>query len=92
MNLIKRSLLSAALASTLTLATPTLTQAAGLLTPMGQSSSLAIAAHQVKVQVDGHYAVTTVDQTFSNHGSQDTEATYSFPIPEHGLRNTQTSA
>lgn len=84
MNLIKRSLLSVALASTLTLATPTLTQAAGLLTPMGQSSSLAIAAHQVSVQVDGHYAVTTVDQTFSNHGSQDTEATYSFPIPEHG--------
>lgn len=57
--------------------------AAGLLTPIGQSSSLDIRDHNVKVVVEDGYVVTEVNQVFVNTGSNDTEARYSFPVPSH---------
>lgn len=58
--------------------------AAGLMTPIGQQHSLEIQTHHVNVSIDNGYAITTVDQTFSNPQSSDLEAIYSFPIPENG--------
>ncbi len=58
-------------------------QAAGLLTPVGQSTPLAIRDHAVRVIVEDGYVVTEVEQTFANTGSRDLEALYSFPVPEH---------
>ncbi|MEM6817298.1 MAG: VIT domain-containing protein [Pseudomonadota bacterium] len=58
-------------------------QAAGLLTPVGQNTSLAIEDHSVRVVVEDGYVVTEVEQTFSNAGGNDVEAIYSFPVPEH---------
>ncbi|MCU7853269.1 MAG: VIT and VWA domain-containing protein [Candidatus Thiodiazotropha sp. (ex Monitilora ramsayi)] len=65
--------------------TVTLTQAAGLLQPSdGSLPALEITDHQVNVVIEDGYAVTTVDQVFHNPHSQDLEAHYSFPVPEHG--------
>ncbi len=62
-----------------------LTQAAGLLTPSdGSLPALEIKGHHVSVVVEDGYAITTVDQVFHNPHSQDLEAIYSFPLPEHG--------
>ena len=57
--------------------------AAGLLTPKGQSSSLDILDHKVKVVVDDGYVVTEIDQVFVNTSINDVEAVYSFPVPSH---------
>ncbi len=57
--------------------------AAGLMTPKGQSSSLAIRDHVVKVTVEDGYVVTEVDQVFINSAANDIEAIYSFPVPSH---------
>jgi len=57
--------------------------AAGLLTPTGQSSSLEIRDHQVNVVVEDGYVVTEVNQVFVNSSGNDTEAIYSFPVPSH---------
>ncbi len=57
--------------------------AAGLLTPKGQASSLDIRDHNVKVVVEDGYVITEVDQVFINNGVQDVEAIYSFPVPSH---------
>ena len=57
--------------------------AAGLLTPKGQSGSLAILDHKVKVVVEDGYVVTEIDQVFVNTGVNDVEAVYSFPVPSH---------
>jgi Ca-activated chloride channel family protein len=57
--------------------------AAGLLTPKGQSSSLDIRDHKVKVVVDDGYVLTEIDQVFINTSINDTEAVYSFPVPSH---------
>jgi Ca-activated chloride channel family protein len=57
--------------------------AAGLLTPKGQSSSLEIRDHKVKVVVDDGYVLTEIDQVFINTSINDTEAVYSFPVPSH---------
>ena len=57
--------------------------AAGLMTPKGQSSSLAIRDHVVNVTVEDGYVVTEVDQVFVNSASNDIEAIYSFPVPSH---------
>ncbi|MGI9204251.1 MAG: VIT and vWA domain-containing protein [Woeseiaceae bacterium] len=57
--------------------------AAGLLTPKGQASSLDIRDHEVKVVVEDGYVVTEVNQVFANAGVNDTEAVYSFPVPSH---------
>lgn len=57
--------------------------AAGLMTPKGQSASLAIRDHVVNVVVEDGYVVTKVDQVFVNAGGNDIEAVYSFPVPSH---------
>ena len=57
--------------------------AAGLLIPQGQSSSLNIRDHKVNVVVEDGYVVTEIDQVFINAGSSDVEAVYSFPVPSH---------
>ena len=60
-------------------------QAAGLLTPAdGSLPPLEIRDHHVSVVIEDGYAVTTVEQVFHNPHSQDLEAIYSFPVPEHG--------
>ncbi len=45
--------------------------AAGLLTPKGQSSSLEIRDHNVKVVVDDGYVITEIDQVFVDGTRQD---------------------
>ena len=57
--------------------------AAGLMTPKGQASSLIIRDHNVKVVVEDGYVITEVDQVFVNTGVNDVEAVYSFPVPSH---------
>ena len=57
--------------------------AAGLLVPQGQSSSLNIRDHKVNVVVEDGYVVTEIDQVFINAGGSDVEAVYSFPVPSH---------
>ena len=57
--------------------------AAGLLTPKGQTGSLDIRDHKVHVVVEDGYVITEVEQTFVNGGSNDVEAIYSFPVPSH---------
>jgi len=57
--------------------------AAGLLSPKGQSSSMDIRDHNVKVVVEDGYVITEVDQVFVNAGANDVEAIYSFPVPSH---------
>ena len=61
------------------------TQAAGLLQPSdGSLPPLEIKDHRVDVVIEDGYAVTRVDQVFTNPHDQDLEARYSFPVPEHG--------
>ena len=56
--------------------------AAGLMSPVaGGLPQLDIKAHHVNVMIEGGYAITTIDQTFSNPHSQELEAIYSFPVP-----------
>jgi len=57
--------------------------AAGLLIPKGQSDSLDIRDHKVKVIVEDGYVITEVDQVFVNAGGNDVEAVYTFPVPSH---------
>ncbi len=71
------------IAVVLTLFGATATNAAGLLTPKGQSGSLDIRDHNVKVVVDDGYVITEIDQVFINAGGNDVEAIYSFPVPSH---------
>ena len=59
------------------------TNAAGLLTPKGQSDSLDIRDHKVTVVVEDGYVITEIDQVFVNTSSNDVEAIYSFPVPSH---------
>ncbi len=56
--------------------------AAGLMRAVGDSGAeLAIRDHRVDVQIEDGYAVTTVEQVFSNSSQQDGEAIYHFPVP-----------
>jgi Ca-activated chloride channel family protein len=57
--------------------------AAGLLIPQGQSSSLDIRDHAVNVVIEDGYVITEIEQVFSNAGGSDLEAIYSFPVPSH---------
>jgi Ca-activated chloride channel family protein len=57
--------------------------AAGMLTPKGQSSSLEIRDHNVRVVVEDGYVITEIFQVFVNAGANDVEAVYSFPVPSH---------
>ena len=57
--------------------------AAGLLTPSnGQFSKLDIKIHDVNVIIEDGFAITTVEQVFSNPYAEDLDAIYSFPVPE----------
>ncbi len=58
-------------------------EAAGLLTPNGESDSLDIRDHKVTVVVEDGYVITEVDQIFVNAGVNDVQAVYSFPVPSH---------
>jgi len=59
--------------------------AAGLMTPSDASiPALEIKSHHVDVTIDNGYAITQVDQVFSNPNTTDLEAIYSFPVPEKG--------
>lgn len=57
--------------------------AAGLMTPANSNlPALEIKEHHVTVVIEDGYAVTSVEQIFSNNNAVDLEAIYSFPIPE----------
>lgn len=57
--------------------------AAGLLIPTGSTlQPLEIKQHHVDVVIEGGYAVTSIEQVFSNANGKDLEAIYSFPVPE----------
>ena len=59
--------------------------AAGLLRPAnGSLPALEIKSHEVQVVIEDGYAVTQVEQVFSNPNGQDLEAIYSFPVPKAG--------
>lgn len=57
------------------------TSAAGLLTPHGESASLEIRDHDVRVVIEDGYVVTEIEQVFANDGDSEVEAVYSFPVP-----------
>jgi Ca-activated chloride channel homolog len=62
---------------------PALTQAAGILTPIGSGHQpILIRDHHVNVVINNGFAVTEVHQTFYNANSEDLEALYSFPMPK----------
>lgn len=57
--------------------------AAGLMTPANSNlPALEIKEHHVTVVIEDGYAVTSIEQIFSNNNAVDLEAIYSFPIPE----------
>lgn len=57
--------------------------AAGLMTPTNSNlPALEIKEHHVTVVIEDGYAVTSVEQVFSNNNAVELEAIYSFPIPE----------
>lgn len=56
-------------------------QAAGLLKAIGQQSTLEISSHHVDVVIENGFAITSIEQVFSNSGQTDDEAIYSFPVP-----------
>src|SRR6516164_4894223 len=66
------------------LAAVTTAQAQGLLVPEQRHGipPLSLVHHRVNVTIDDQVAVTTVEQTFRNHTSQQLEATYIFPVPK----------
>ena len=79
-KLIITLLLGAALLSTINSVS-----AAGLMTPVNSNqASLSIKSHHVNVTIEDGYAITEVEQVFSNPHAQDLEALYSFPVPEKG--------
>lgn len=58
------------------------TRAAGLLKPKnGPDTDIAIKTHEVDVTINNGFARTEVDQVFTNSGSKDLEAVYTFPLP-----------
>lgn len=82
--LIKKILSMVTLGAALITGSPS-TMAAGLMTPTDASiPALEIKSHHVNVTIEDGYAVTQVDQVFSNPNTQDMEAIYSFPVPEKG--------
>ncbi len=56
--------------------------AAGLLTPKDGSQPLVLAEQHVSVVVENGFAVTEIDQIFSNPHAIDKRAIYSFPVPD----------
>ena len=83
---ILNSVLTVATAGIILLGATTSVKAAGLMTPVDSSKpALSIKSHHVNVTIEDGYAVTEVDQTFSNSNQEDLEAIYSFPTPENGV-------
>ena len=62
--------------------------AAGLMKPAagGDTDTLSIRSHDVRVVVNNGFARTEVDQVFFNRSSRDQEAIYTFPIPKQASR------
>lgn len=57
--------------------------AAGLLNTVDSNlPALEILSHEVEVTIQDGFVTTSVEQVFSNPGFEDTQAVYSFPIPE----------
>ncbi|MEM7053804.1 MAG: VIT and VWA domain-containing protein [Pseudomonadota bacterium] len=57
-------------------------RAAGLLQPLNSSRpALELSEHHVSVTIEDGYAITSVEQVFTNPNPQDLEAIYSFPVP-----------
>ena len=83
---ILNSVLTVATAGIILLGATASVKAAGLMTPVDSSKpALSIKSHHVNVTIEEGYAVTVVDQTFSNPNQEDLEAIYSFPTPEKGV-------
>jgi Ca-activated chloride channel family protein len=62
---------------------PAVSQAAGILTPIGSGHQpIRIRDHHVNVVINNGFAMTEVHQTFYNANSEDLEAVYSFPLPK----------
>ncbi|MBX2884018.1 MAG: VIT and VWA domain-containing protein [Granulosicoccus sp.] len=62
---------------------PAPAEAAGLMMPVGSNGpSLQIRSHKVGVMIEDGYAITSVEQVFSNSENQDLEAIYRFPVPD----------
>ena len=62
---------------------PTMSQAAGILTPIGSGHQpIQIRDHHVNVVINNGFSMTEVHQTFYNANSEDLEAIYSFPLPK----------
>jgi Ca-activated chloride channel family protein len=58
-------------------------EAAGLLSPKdGNSPALSIRDHMVNVVIEDGYAITRIEQVFTNPHTADFEAVYSFPVPD----------
>ncbi|HHJ20782.1 MAG TPA: VWA domain-containing protein [Gammaproteobacteria bacterium] len=58
--------------------------AAGLMNPVSGGSALNIQSQHVNVIVQDGFAITEVEQVFSNPNTTDLEAIYSFPVPDKG--------
>lgn len=73
----------ALLLACLTLLLPVAASAQGMLLPDDDAiTALELRSHQVEFEVADHAAITHVTQVFTNHTSQDLEATYYFAVPE----------
>ncbi|MGD9297846.1 MAG: VIT domain-containing protein, partial [Chromatiales bacterium] len=84
-TLLKRLTATAMAALVLLVASATSALAAGLLTPKDSSMAAPqIRSHHVEVTIEDGYAITQVDQVFSNPNPSDLEAVYAFPVPEKG--------
>jgi Ca-activated chloride channel family protein len=63
--------------------TASLSQAAGILTPIGSNHQpIQIRDHHVNVVINNGFAMTEVHQTFYNPNPENLEAMYSFPLPK----------
>ncbi len=81
MNRVNRAIKWVVTASTALMTS--LSGAAGLLTPIGGNESLQIISQQVDVKIADGFAVTSVEQVFSNPATQALDAQYRFPVPEN---------
>ncbi len=80
---LKNNLIAGASALALTCAAAGTANAAGLMTPStGNLPKLELRDHNVRVVVEDGYAITTIEQQFTNPNATDLEAVYSFPVPE----------
>lgn len=80
---IKRYTMIASTAALLLAGSVGAVDAAGLLSPKdGTTPPLNIRDHAVNVVIEDGYAITQVEQVFTNPNASDFEATYSFPIPD----------